>query len=119
MYRIRRNYNQWRERWPWRWIFTPKVNERFCRHCGLPFQEGTMPEPIGKYQQGSIGVLVFPAGGFRQKEFVVRFGRWKASGGRFYLSEYVPTDELANLLTVAHKVQNELTQPQRTRAARR
>lgn len=118
MYRVRRNYDQWKMRWPWRLIFRPKVNERYCRHCGMPFQNGPMPESIKRFDEGNIGCLVFPAGGYRKHDVVVRFGRWRASSGRFYLSEFVPTEDLGDLLLVLERTQKELKPAPVTRARR-
>ena len=118
MYRIRRDPRHWRNRWPWSWLIQPKVNERFCPKCGLPFQDGSMPKVIDRFQVGSIGAEVFPAGTFRQKDIVVHFGRWKASSGKFFLSEFVPIDEVADLLAVVQQVQEALIKPHKTRAAR-
>lgn len=56
-----------------------------------------MPEAEGKFNSGNLGVLVFPAGGFRRNEYVLKVGRWKVGGGGFYLSEYVPLNELSDL----------------------
>jgi hypothetical protein len=94
------------------------VNEKFCRKCGMPFQEGPMPKAIDRFQEGNIGAEVYPAGNFRQREVVVQFGRWKAVSGKFYLSELVPIDEIADLLAVVQQVQQVLTSPRKTRAAR-
>jgi hypothetical protein len=84
----------------------------------MPFQDGPMPKAIDRFQVGSIGAEVFPAGTFRQKDIVVHFGRWRASGGRFFLSEFVPINEFAELLDVVQQVQGALIKPQKTRAAR-
>jgi len=77
-----------------------------------------MPKVIDRFQVGSIGAEVFPAGTFRQKDIVVHFGRWKASSGKFFLSEFVPIDEVADLLAVVQQVQEALIKPHKTRAAR-
>jgi len=118
MYRVRRNFNHWQTRWPWRLFFFPQVNERFCRKCGMPFQDGPMPKEIRRIDQGNIACLVFPAGGYRKKEVVVRFGRWRAGQGKFYLSEFIPTEDLNDLFTVVSTMRAHLNAPHKTRAGR-
>lgn len=108
MYRVRRNNNHWKRRWPWRWFYRPKIDERTCRHCGLPYQNGPLPDSIHRFDVGNIGCLVFPAGGYRQHEKVVRFGRWRAGRSEFYLSEFIPTEDLDDLLKVIVQTQEEL-----------
>lgn len=111
MYRVRRDFDRWKQRWPWSWIFRSQVNERFCRKCGLPFQDGPMPKHVQRFQKGNMCALVFPAGGFRKKEFVVRVGRWRASNGRFFCSEYLPTEDLFDALDVLQQAADELAKP--------
>lgn len=118
MYRVRRNFDHWKSRWPWRWFFLIQVNERFCRKCGMPFQDGPMPKELASFTVGDIGVLIYPAGGFRKREYVVRLGRWKASSGRFYMSEFIPTENLNDLSKAIEKLRTSLTTPHNTRAAR-
>jgi hypothetical protein len=120
MYRIRRNNQVWRQRWPWKHLYPPVVNDRFCRGCGLPFQDGPLPREVRQYQAGNTGAIVYPAGGFgRRPGFVVRCGRWKASGSKFFLSEFIPLEELADLLAILQKLQSETTAPAPPKLARR
>jgi hypothetical protein len=84
----------------------------------MPFQDGPMPKAIDRFQVGNIGAEVYPAGSFHTKENVVQFGRWKGSSGKFFLSEFVPMNEVAELLAVIQEVQEALIKPQKTRAAR-
>ena len=37
MFRVRNNRKRWRLKWPWRLLFPLKVDERFCRECGMPY----------------------------------------------------------------------------------
>lgn len=79
-----------------------------------------MPREVRQYQVGNTGVIVYPAGGFgRRPGFVVRCGRWKASGSKFFLSEFVPLEELADLLAVLQKLQSEMVEPASPKLARR
>jgi hypothetical protein len=84
----------------------------------MPFQDGPMPNETRRVDEGNIGCVVYPAGGFRKKEVVVRFGRWRASNGRFYLSEFVPQEDLDDLLTVVTKARQLLTPQRKTRPER-
>src|SRR3972149_7727255 len=105
MFRVRNNHKRWRMKWPWRWLFPLKVDERFCRECGMPFHEGSLPKELGRYRDQNVEGLLFPAGGFRSGEFVVRFGRWKG-GQKFYLSEFIPENELESLLEVVKQARD-------------
>lgn len=77
-----------------------------------------MPKELASFTVGDIGVLIYPAGGFRKREYVVRLGRWKASSGRFYMSEFIPTENLNDLSKAIEKLRTSLTTPHNTRAAR-
>ena len=100
MYLRNQNNKRWRMNWPWRLLFPLKVDERYCRRCGKPFHEGPLPMEVKRYRDDSVEGQVFPAGGFRRREFVIRFGRWKGGSRSSYLSEFIPVDELDSLLRV-------------------
>lgn len=119
MFRVRHNRKRWRLKWPWRHLFPLKVDERFCRECGMPFHEGPLPKEVMRYRDGYIEGLVFPAGSFRRGEFVLRLGRWKGGGQKFFLSEFIPQDELDSLLTVVTQARNDYRTSTRARRARR
>ncbi|MCY2994748.1 MAG: hypothetical protein NTY19_43840 [Planctomycetota bacterium] len=85
----------------------------------MPFHEGPLPREVNRYRDGNVEGLVFPAGGFRRSEFVVRFGRWKAGGHKFFLSEFIPEDELDSLLEVVTQAREKYRTRTRDRRARR
>ena len=107
MYRVRNNQKRWRLKWPWRLFFPLKVDERFCRECGMPFHEGPLPKEVNRYRDGNVEGLLYPAGGFRRGEFVVRVGRWKVGGQKFFLSDFIPEEELDSLLRVVNQAREE------------
>ena len=119
MFRVRNNRKRWRMKWPWRLFFPLKVDERFCRECGMPYHEGPLPKEVGRYRDDYVEALVFPAGSFRRGEFVVRFGRWKGGGQKFFLSEFIPESELDSLITVASQARDEYRARTNDRRARR
>lgn len=119
MFRVRNNRKRWRLKCPWRVLFPLRVDERFCRECGMPFHEGPLPREVRRYRDGNGEGLVYSAGGFRRGEFVVRFGRWKSSGPRFFLSEFIPEDELDSLLEVATRARYRHHTSTQDRRARR
>ena len=119
MYRVRNNRKRWRTKWPWKVLFPLKIDERFCRECGLPFHEGPLPKPLGQYYVHNVNALVFPAGGFRQGEYVLRFGRWRPGGKQYYCSEYIPESELDDLLAVAQHARDQLSALRNTRSVRK
>jgi hypothetical protein len=58
--------------------------------------------------------LLFPAGSWRRNGSVLRIGRWKPGAGRFYLSEFVPHEELEDVERVIAQVReylDELARP--------
>lgn len=116
MYRARNNRKRWRTKWPWRLLFPLKIDERFCRECGLPYHEGPLPRPLGQCTIGNVTAHVFPAGGFRQNEYIIRFGRWRPGGKQYYCSEYIPESELHDLLAVVEQARDELCALRKTRA---
>ena len=119
MFRVRNNQKRWRLKWPWRRLWPLKVDERFCRECGMPFHEGPLPQEVNRYRDGNVEGLLFPAGGFRRGEFVVRVGRWKAGGQKFFLSEFIPEEELDSLLDVVQQAREVYRSRTRARRARR
>ena len=100
MYRVRRKGKQWMNRWPWRWVFPKLIDERYCSGCGLPYQNGPMPREEASYTSHSVCAIRYPAGGFRKHESVFKIGRWKGGGTGFYFSEFIPMDDLDDVLLV-------------------
>jgi hypothetical protein len=119
MFRIRNNAKRWRMKWPWRLFFPLRVDERFCRECGMPYHEGPLPKETERYRDGDVEALLFPAGGYHRGEHVVRFGRWKGGGQKFYFSEFIPENELDSVITVAMSAREEYRLHARSRRARR
>ena len=120
MYRVRRKGKPWRTRWPWRKWWPQKVDERFCRECNLPYVNGPHPQEIRQFASGNVGAVLFPAGDWKRQRSVVRVGRWKPSAGKYYLSEYIPTDELDDLQRVVaqvHEYLNEVAHDVRSHSA--
>lgn len=97
MYRVRYGRNRWRTKWPLRKWFPPVADERFCKKCGLPFQNGPQPKPVATFASGNVGAFVYPAGGWKRDQLVIQFGRWKSVGREFQLSGYVLEDDLKDL----------------------
>ncbi len=116
MYRVRRHFG-WKTRWPWKLFFFPKVNERFCPKCSMPFQDGTMPAPLATFDKGNITGCVYPSGGYRKNEVVIRVGRLRAGRDSFYLSEFIPLEDLNDLIDVASTLRTRLTKPRNQRSA--
>ena len=76
-----------------------------------------MPKEVRQLLVGNLGALVYPAGGFHRREFVVRFGRWKPSNGRFYCSEFIPEQELNDLQLIVQQARDELKSLRKSRPA--
>ena len=119
MYRIRHGKKRWRTNWPWRWLYPLKLDERFCRKCGLPYHNGPLPKEIQRFDVGNVGALIFPAGGWKKgNRYSIRFGRWKQGSRDFSFSEYIPCDELDELRQVLDQVVAFLAASQKPRAKR-
>jgi len=101
MFHVRNDRRRWRLRWPWRWIFPLKVVERYCRECGFAFNDGPLPQEVASYREGDVSLQVFPAGKNRRGELTVRVGRWQSSRQGPYLGDFIPADELDDLVSVA------------------
>ena len=96
MYRVRRKGKGWRNRWPFsRWL-PYRLDERFCRECELPYQNGPLPDPVIQFHSGNVAAVLLPKAGWKEK-FSIRLGRWKPAAGRYFLSEFIPTNELEDL----------------------
>lgn len=78
-----------------------------------------MPEPEIIADKGSVALCVYPAGSFRSKEKVLRFGRWRAGGSRLYLSEFIPMEEFDCLQQVLDEATQKLTAEKSTSSKRR
>lgn len=106
-------------RWPWRWIFPLKVTERYCRECGMSYNDGPLPKEEASYRAGNVCVQVFPGGSFYRDELVVRVGRWQRSFGRPFLSDFIPEKELADLAAVVSWACDDYRKRTQARRARR
>ncbi len=102
MFRVSYGRPRWRTWWPRTRKHPTSLHPRFCKHCGLEFVDGPMPNPLTVFTHGHVAAIVYPAGSWRKGDCVVRFGRWKAPyKGQLQLSEFVPHEDLDDLLTVA------------------
>jgi hypothetical protein len=119
MYRVRRNVRPWRTRWPLKKWWPKKMDERFCRECNLPYINGPLPKEIRQFYAGNVAAILFPAGDWRRERFVVRTGRWRPGSGKFYLSEFVPDDELDDLEVVIAQVREYLDELAQSKPTRR
>ena len=119
MYRSRKQRKRWRLNWPWRHIFPLRVDERFCRECGLPFHEGPLPPEVESLTVDNVAALVFPAGSWRNGDYVIRVGRWKSGGKQFYCSEFIPAADIDNLLAVVELARKKISHLQGKSRARR
>lgn len=107
MYRVRRKGKGWRNRWPFsRWL-PYRLDERFCRECTLPYQNGPLPEPVIQFHRGNVAAVLLPKAGWKEK-YSIRLGRWKPAAGRYFLSEFIPTDELEDLEMVVAQLREYL-----------
>lgn len=84
----------------------------------MPYQDGPMPKELHRIQKGNIGGVLLPAGGFRKREYVVRFGRWRASMGKFYLSEFIPEEDLDDLAQAVMFMRTRLAEARSRKNAR-
>jgi hypothetical protein len=119
MYRSRNQRKRWRLKWPWRLIFPLRIDERYCRECGFPFHEGPLPQEIKRCFEDNVVGIIFPAGGWRKGEYVIRVGRWKAGGKQFYCSEFIPAADIDNVVAVVEQVKEEISRLQRKSGGRR
>lgn len=120
MYRSRNQRKRWRLKWPWKHIFPLRVDERYCRECGMAFHEGPLPSEIKRCFVDNVVAMIFPAGSWRRGEYVIRVGRWKVGGKQFYCSEFIPAADIDQVLAVVKTVREEISLLQgKSRAKRR
>ncbi len=108
MYRVRRNRNLWRTRWPFRKWFPPRIDERFCTGCSLPYLNGSVPEKVREFQSGNVAAILYPSGDYRRERLVIQLGRWKPGAGRWFLSTYISEEEVEDLDEVIVQVREYL-----------
>lgn len=106
----RKRMKRWHRRGLFGQLLVTKVNERFCPRCDRPHQPGPQPKNLAEHLEGDLGAAVYPAGSWGRPTVVVRFGRWRASSGRFFLSDYIPAEELTEFILLAKKVQASLAE---------
>ncbi len=105
-----RSMKRWRRRGLLGQLFVTKANERYCEHCNRPMPPNPQPKALAEQTRGNLGAMVYPAGSWGRPSLVVRFGRWRASSNRFYLSEFIPAEELTEFIRLALEVQASLTE---------
>jgi len=105
---IRNNNKRWKQKWPWRLFFPPRIDQRNCPECGSTYHEGPLPRPEVEYRDGHVAALVFPAGGKDGYAYSVHFGRWVGSGkGQpLFFQNFIPEGELDSVLTVANQARD-------------
>lgn len=96
-----------------------RIDDRFCRTCGLSYHEGPLPKPAHEVMVKSISALVFPAGGWRADDYVVRVGRMKSGGKNFYISEFIPRAEIDDAITALMMLQEDLSASRLTSVRRK
>ena len=106
MYRVRRNKNLWRTRWPFRIWWPPKMDERFCSQCSLPYINGPQPQEIEQFCAGNVAAILFPSGDWKRERCSIRFGRWRPSAGKWFFSEFIPDEEFDDLEQVIVQVRD-------------
>lgn len=119
MYRVRHRRNAWRDRWPWKWLFPPVVDERFCRTCRLPYQNGPQPKEKETFTSNNVSALVYPAGHWNKDKMVVKFGRWQSRSNAFFLSDYFSQEDLKDLARVTVQAHEYVSRGKRKRSRRR
>ena len=120
MYRSRNQRKRWRLKWPWKHIFPLRIDERYCRECGMAFHEGPLPPEIKRCFVDNVVAMIFSAGGWRSGEYDIRVGRWRVGGRKYYCSEYIPAAEIDKVLAVVRMVRDEISLLQgKSRAKRR
>lgn len=105
MNRIKHGQKRWRMKWPWNRLFPLRIDERFCRECGLPYHHGPLPKELAQFTSGNVAVVIYPAGNFGNRHtFAMKVGRWKAFSGTFQFSPYIPEEEFEDLVKVAARI---------------
>ena len=85
----------------------------------MPYHEGPLPKEARRFDVRSVAAFVFPSGGFRRDEYVIRLGRWKAGGKQFYSSEFIPFADIDDALAVLQMAKEELSGADVVRTRRR
>lgn len=96
-----------------------RVNERLCPHCKKPHHLGPQPVSIRQFSRHNLGAVLYPAGSWGRESLVLRFGRWRASSGHFFLSEFIPVEELPDYIRLAEQVHAFLTEAAKATKQRR
>jgi hypothetical protein len=109
MYRSRNQQKRWQRKRPWKYFISPRVDERFCPECRMPYHEGPLPKEVAQFNSDSVTVFIFPAGGWRKGEYVIRLGRWKAGRKQLFASEFIPDQEIPQLLEVVELARKEIS----------
>lgn len=121
MTRVKHKRKEQRAKWP-RNLFVrnkaPRINERYCRHCGSPHLDGQKPKEIRYFTSGSVEATVFPSASWKQHELTVTFGRCKASSRQLYLSPLFTVDEFRDLALVLVQTHRYLKEVKRLRQPR-
>lgn len=109
MYRVRNHSKRWQRRWPWKYFIPQRIDQRVCPECRMPFHEGPLPQEITTCNKDNVTAFVYPAGGFRKRDYVIRVGRWKAMGKQFFASEFIPAEDIPLLLDAIEEAAQEIS----------
>ena len=78
-----------------------------------------MPEPVKQFTKNDVGAQILPAGSFRRGAQVLRVGRWKPSRGSHELGNFIPLDEIADLVCVIEAAKEHLVSEIKSRSRHR
>lgn len=82
--------------WPWNRWKPKRVDESLCSQCGLPHFRGSKPELAAERSENNVIAHIYR--GRWPDGFAVKFSRWRVKSHRGYYSDFIPVNEMKDML---------------------
>lgn len=81
-------------------FFPERVRERQCRVCGRPFLEHPEREPLQRFEEGNVELLLYKDATTLRTQYRIRVGVWRFSLDGYYFAQLFERGEFADLQRV-------------------
>jgi hypothetical protein len=86
--------------WIVEWLFPKMIRETRCTECGRPFLEHPEREPMQRFEQGNVELLLYEDKTALRTEYRLRVGVWRPSQDSYYFAQLFSKEHFEDLQCV-------------------